>query len=220
MPRPADQGTKAAHGFNTRNSLLPSGLLHCRPLTAHFVALPLLHRRARRISQASRTPAGRPNCSPSASPARAAWSTRRLCAARSTSGYVLWYAWLRLQGTGACSPSHRVTASLLGPRRQPSLSYHWLAPIFGVGPAVQGALAFRGWNGMFSKHLSLEFWLYVGYPGWEGQNQQTPDLWVSISGKKVRAPVTLLHRIVVCVSTVMGVRALGDVGSTKGSGSA
>lgn len=44
---------------------------------------------------------------------------------------------------------------------------------------------------MFNEHLSLEFWLYVGYPGWEGQNQQTPDLWVSISGNKVLARVPL-----------------------------
>eukprot|EP00198_Chlamydomonas_reinhardtii_P012309 XP_001701646.1 predicted protein [Chlamydomonas reinhardtii] len=47
-----------------------------------------------------------------------------------------------------------------------------------------GALAFRGWNGIFQEKKALEFWTYVGYPGWEGKDQKTPDLWVSVSGNK------------------------------------
>ncbi|GFR49513.1 hypothetical protein Agub_g11554 [Astrephomene gubernaculifera] len=49
---------------------------------------------------------------------------------------------------------------------------------------IGGALAFRGWNGMFSKRKALEFWFYVGATGWDGKDQKTPDLWVSVSGKK------------------------------------
>ncbi|PNH07993.1 Expansin-A1 [Tetrabaena socialis] len=42
---------------------------------------------------------------------------------------------------------------------------------------IGGILAFRGWNGMFDKRKLVEFWLYVGNPGYEGKDQKTPDLW-------------------------------------------
>ncbi len=38
--------------------------------------------------------------------------------------------------------------------------------IWDATPLAQGALAFKGWSGMFQGKKAVEFSLYVGNPGW------------------------------------------------------
>lgn len=49
---------------------------------------------------------------------------------------------------------------------------------------ANGALAFKGWDGVFQGHRRLDFWVYVGVAGWEGTAAQIPDIRISIRGNK------------------------------------
>jgi hypothetical protein len=48
-----------------------------------------------------------------------------------------------------------------------------------------GAMSFKAWNGVFQNAVALEFWTYVGYPGYDGSANKVPDITISISGNKV-----------------------------------